>query len=131
MYSTPITQRRNAPPSRLLPRTRTRTIGALLTVAVLASAGSAVAASYIYFEGTYSPAEEHWSGEEPLTYSHGRSNDGRTICVDALYPNMSQVGSVSCSSTTVVKGNYGGGSKRAYSRATNANGVDGRGRAEW
>lgn len=102
-----------------------------MTVGVLATASSAFAASYVYYEGNYSPSEEKWSAEEPLTYSHGRSNDGRTICVDALYTNMSQVGSVSCSSTTVVKGNYGGGTKRAYSRATVSNGVDGRGRAEW
>lgn len=106
-------------------------LAATLTVGALATAGSALAASYVYFEGNYSANEEHWSSEQALTYSHGRSNDGRTICVDALYTNMSQVGSVACSSTTVVKGNYGGGTKRAYSRATTSNGVDGRGRAEW
>lgn len=130
MHSSPTTPRRKAPPRAAAP-SRRRALAAVLTVGVLASAGTAAAASYVYFEGTYSPAEEHWSAEEPLTYSHGRSNDGRTICVDALYTNMTQVGSVACSSTTVAKGNYGGGTKRAYSRATNASGVDGRGRAEW
>lgn len=129
MHSNPTPPRQRPP--RLRPPGRRRVLTAALTVGALAATGTAAAASYVYYEGTYSAGEEKWSAEEPLTYSHGRSNDGRTICVDALYTNMSQVGSVACSSTTVVKGNYGGGTKRAYSRATVSNGVDGRGRAEW
>ena len=131
MHSTPATP---AAPERRRRRHRhapRRQVAVLGLTAALACAGVASAASYVYFDGSYSAGEEHWSAEEPLTYSHGRSDDGRTICVDALYTNFTQVGSVSCSSTTVVKGNYGGGTKRAYSRATTGNGVNGRGRAEW
>lgn len=129
MYPTPITPPRPAP-RHCRPPGRRRVIAAVLTVGTLVTASSALAASYVYYDGSYAPSQEKWSAEEPLTYSHGRSNDGRTICVSALYTDMSQVEPVACSSTTVVRP-YNGTTKRAFSRATTSNGVDGKGRAEW
>lgn len=98
----------------------------------LISASPSHAWSYVYFESP--PSLTDWgaaSAAVPLTYSHGRSLNGATVCVTALYTNWVQVDPVGCSSTVVVKGNYGGGTKYAYGRATIGGTVSARLRAEW
>lgn len=90
------------------------------------------AASVVYFESPPSLSSAGAAyGLVPLTYSHGRSLNGATVCVSALYSNWVQVDPVACSSTVVVKGNYGGGYKYAYGRATIGNSAQARLRAEW
>lgn len=115
------------------PRLRLLAASAVLALPlILAAAPPGQAASYVYFEsGPALTSSGYASGVVPLTYSHGRSLNGATVCVSALYTNFVQVDSVACSSTVVVKGNYGGGSKMAWGRATSGNTVAARLRAEW
>lgn len=115
------------------PRWRLPAASVVLALPVmLAGAPPGHAASYVYFEsGPPLYGSGAASGVVPLTYSHGRSLNGATVCVSALYTNWVQVDPVACSSTVVVKGSYGGGSKMAFGRATLGNSVSARLRAEW
>ena len=115
-------------------RSMVRGLG-LATALAIAAAGTAQGASTLYWDSnSWSPPipvdQYGWTSNWfYLTNSHGRSEDGNTVCV-AAWDNGGQVGQVSCSSTVVVKP-FNGSYRKAFGRATIGNTVKAKLRAEY
>lgn len=111
-------------------------LGILATAATalsLSAVSPASADSYVYYNGSYGAGTYATSALKWLTRSDGLSNDGRTICVDAIWPSGTQYGSVICTNnSTGTHNSYNGGQQlAAYSRPTTGNGVNAKVRATY
>ena len=100
-----------------------------VTLALATTGGVAYAVdSAVYYNGGIGSGG--WvAGPEKLYlhYSEGASNDGRTICVDALYKSGTQYGSVICTNNSTGTHNTYPSSPtvlRAWGRPTVGNGVN-------
>ncbi|MBO9533588.1 MAG: hypothetical protein J7513_11515 [Solirubrobacteraceae bacterium] len=112
---------------------RSRTLSLACIGALSLGTTSAYAASYVYRDSPPDPALNEVGDQSglhtDLVASHGKSNDGQTVCVSAKYSSGAQVDPVSCSSYIAVK--YYSGQKRAWARSTIGNFVQAKLRAEY